>query len=110
VRSGGNVDVSETLGGSCAGFVSDAPDYDLNFTAGAAGLPLIISVDAGEDTTLVINGPDGSWYCDDDSGEGLNPSVQFNQPATGLYDIWVGTYGSRENVPATLSISELASH
>jgi hypothetical protein len=106
VVSGGTVNVAQTLGNNCTGFVANAPDFDLTFTAGAAGYPLIISVTSTADTTLVINGPDGQWYCDDDSGEGNNPSVRFNAPASGLYDIWIGTYGGASNISSTLTISE----
>lgn len=107
LRSGGSVD-SSRLGNGCRGFVSTRPDVRLNYSAGS--LPLIISVDSNSDTTLVINGPDGRWYCDDDSGErGLNPAVRFHSPRSGRYEIWVGTYGSASNQPARLHISELGS-
>ena len=66
VRSGGEINAA-TISQSCQGFISNAPDVRLNYTAGS--LPLIISVAADADTTLVVNGPDGSWYCDDDGGE-----------------------------------------
>ena len=107
VRSGGEINAS-TISQSCQGFISNAPDVRLNYTAGS--LPLIISVAADADTTLVVNGPDGSWYCDDDGGEqGLNPMVRFNAPASGQYDIWIGTYGNASLQPAQLNISELTS-
>ena len=69
---------------------------------------LIISVASGEDTTLVINGPDGQWYCDDDTN-GVNPMVRFESPGSGQYDIYVGHYGQNRGVPARLYISELTS-
>jgi hypothetical protein len=107
VRSGGEINAA-TISQSCQGFVSNAPDVRLNYTAGS--LPLIISVAAEADTTLVVNGPDGSWYCDDDGGEnGMNPMVRFNAPASGQYDIWIGTYGNASLQPAQLNISELTS-
>jgi hypothetical protein len=107
VRSGGAINAA-TIANTCAGFISSAPDIRLNYTAGS--LPLIISVAADTDTSLVVNGPDGSWYCDDDSGvNGLNPMVRFNQPASGQYDIWIGTVGSNELHPARLYVSELTS-
>ena len=107
VRSGGEINAA-TISQSCQGFISNAPDVRLNYTAGS--LPLIISVAADADTTLVVNGPDGSWYCDDDGGEnGLNPMVRFNAPASGQYDIWIGTYGNTSLQPAQLHISELTS-
>jgi len=106
VLSGGRIDASQTVSSSCRGFVAEAPDVRLNFTAGS--LPLIISVNSSADTTLVVNGPDGQWYCDDDGGNaGLNPSLRFGTPASGQYDIWVGTYGNASNQPAVVSISEL---
>ncbi len=105
VQSGGSIDSSH-LGGACRGFVANAPDVRLNFTGG--NLPLIISVAASADTTLVVNAPDGRWYCDDDSGNaGMNPMVRFNGPQSGQYDIWIGTYGNSSLQPAQLHISEL---
>ncbi len=107
VRSGGNINV-ENLSANCRGFISNAPDVRLVYSAGS--LPLIISANASADTTLVVNAPDGSWYCDDDGGErGLNPSVRFNNPQSGRYEIWVGTYGNASLQPADLHISELYS-
>ncbi|HRH21034.1 MAG TPA: peptidase, partial [Brevundimonas sp.] len=83
------------------------PDFELTYSAGS--LPLIISVNSNADTTLVVNAPDARWYCDDDGGNGLNPSLRWNAPMSGTYDIWVGTFGGG-NAPATLSISELYSY
>ena len=108
VRSGGEIN-AQTINGSCQGFISNAPDVRLVFEAGSS-LPLILSVAAAADTTLVVNAPDGRWYCDDDGGEGgLNPMVRFNAPASGRYEIWVGTYGSPTLRNARLHISELYS-
>ena len=107
VSSGGEINAS-SIDASCQGFVSDAPDVRLIYHAGS--LPLIISVASRADTTLVVNAPDGSWHCDDDSGvNGLNPMIRFDKPASGRYEIWVGTYGSATLERARLHISELAS-
>ena len=57
----------------------------------------------GPDT---ITCPDGQWHCDDDSGDGTNAQVRFAKPASGVYDIWVGTYSGGTN-PARLEITEL---
>jgi hypothetical protein len=106
VRSGGSLN-AQSLSPSCAGFISQAPDVRLHFDSGS--LPLIISVDARADTTLVVNAPDGTWYCDDDAGNGVNPMVRFNRPQSGRYEIWVGTYANASLQPADLYISELTS-
>ena len=107
LRAGGNLDASN-ISSSCRGFITNAPDVRLHYEPGS--FPLIISVASGSDTTLVVNGPDGSYYCDDDGGEnGLNPAVRFNSPSGGRYEIWVGTYSSGSTQPAELHISELGS-
>ncbi|KLE35537.1 hypothetical protein [Aurantiacibacter luteus] len=108
VQSGGSVDASG-ISSDCAGYISDAPDVRLNYGQGSGTLPLIIGAMADSDTTLVINAPDGSWYCDDDRGADLNPLIRFHQPQAGQYDIWVGTYGGSDLHPARLYITELES-
>jgi protease YdgD len=97
-------------GGTCAGFVSDAPDFRVNYEAGTT-YPLSFYAESLADLVLLVNAPDGSWHCNDDH-TGLDPAVTFETPLSGQYDIWVGTYsptpgGSPE---ATLSITELAPH
>jgi hypothetical protein len=107
VQSGGSINAN-TLSSSCRGFIANAPDVRLNYRSGS--FPLIISANSSADTTLVVNAPDGSWYCDDDSGNaGMNPMVRFNSPQGGQYDIWIGTYGSASLQPAQLHISEIGS-
>lgn len=107
LQSGGSIDATR-LGGDCKGMIASAPDYRINYTAGTS-LPLILSVASSTDTTLVVNGPDGRWYCNDDGPNGINPSVRFNHPTSGQYDVWVGTYGGSGLHAATLAISELTS-
>ena len=105
LSSGGSIDASRVASG-CSGFIANAPDVRLNYDAGS--LPLIFAVASNADTTLVINGPDGSWYCDDDSGGNLDPEIAFSRPSSGQYDIWVGTYAAAEIHAAELYISEIA--
>lgn len=104
LTAGGSIDAS-SIGSPCTGSIARAPDYELTYSAGS--LPLYIYVNASSDTTLVVNGPDAQWYCDDDSNGGTNPQVTFNTPRSGTYDIWVGTFGGG-TASATLHISELA--
>jgi hypothetical protein len=90
ITAGGTIDASNAASG-CVGQISNAPDFEVTYSAGS--LPLVFRTQANSDTTLIVNGPDGLWYCDDDSGEGLNAQVTFSKPQSGTYDIWVGTYG-----------------
>lgn len=102
--AGGGIDAGRAASG-CVGNISSAPDVRVNWSGGG-NLPLVFSTRSGSDTTLVINGPDGRWFCDDDSGGGLNARVIFRGAPAGQYDIWIGTFGSQP-APATLSISEI---
>lgn len=92
VVAGGDVDAAR-LGRGCVGKISDAPDFRLTYDAD--GLPLAFRTRAASDTTLVINGPDGTWYCDDDSWSDGDAEVRFNRPQSGVYDVWIGTYGDQ---------------
>ncbi|WP_291841715.1 peptidase S1 [Maricaulis sp.] len=104
ITAGGTIQASN-LSSSCAGMIANAPDFRLNFNAGS--LPLYISAYSNSDTTLVVNAPDGSWYCNDDT-HGLNPSLAWGSPMSGQYDIWIGTYGTNSDLAnSTLHISEL---
>jgi Bacterial SH3 domain len=105
VVSGGSVNVSY-LGGSCRGFATAAPDYRVTYTAGSATL-LRFYVSSGADTTLIINDAGGGWRCADDT-YGFNPAIDFNNPPSGVYDIWVGNFSGGASNSATLSVTELA--
>lgn len=109
ISAGGAIDASVLNQPGCVGFVAQAPDFRVNWTAGSGSLPLIFSVASDSDTTLVINDAQGNWVCDDDGGEqGLNPSVRFEAPASGQYDVWVGTYSEGELQDSTLNVSEVS--
>ncbi|WP_230086056.1 hypothetical protein [Halomonas sp. 328] len=105
LSAGGSTQVTSSLGSGCTGYVhAGAPDVDLYYTAGS--LPLYIHVESRADTTLVINAPDGRWYCNDDA-IGLNPMVSFPKAQSGMYNIWVGVWGNNELRDATLNITEI---
>lgn len=108
LMAGGDVDAASKFE-DCQGYVSAAPDVRLFWEGESqSGLTIKISAISNADTTLIVNGPDGSWYCDDDSGEDSNPSVELS-PIAGRYEIWVGTYSSGEIKKAVLGVSEVSS-
>ena len=76
----------------------------------AVVMDLYFSIQASEDTALVINTPDGNRICDDDSGGGLDSSIHFNNPDDGVYDVWIVTYSSKNTYHAILHISELGAY
>ncbi|MEJ0061606.1 MAG: hypothetical protein WDM79_19470 [Terricaulis sp.] len=109
VLAGGDIDMARRQS-SCAGFITDQPDVRVMFTEGDGSMPLIFSAHSTADTTLIINGADGLWYCDDDGGVlGLNPMLIFDHPLSGQYDIWVGNLEEGRFAPAHLAVSEHSS-
>ena len=103
VYAGGDRDAS-TIAGGCTGMISDSAQLNLSFTG--YGGPLIIHAYSEADTSLVVNGPDGRWYCNDDT-EGLNPRVNWNVAGSGIYNIYVGAVsGNAQGVPVVISLEE----
>ncbi|MFW6247673.1 MAG: hypothetical protein ACOC3H_00980, partial [bacterium] len=71
------------------GFVADAPDLDLYYDGDDPMLCVYVT-NAGADTVLLVNAPDGEWHFNDNA-DGRDPGVVFHEPPAGVYDIWVGT-------------------
>jgi hypothetical protein len=102
LTAGGSISVNR---GNCSyGKVASSPDVDLYWNG--SGSTLYIFVVAGEDTTLLVNTPSANWRCDDDSFGDRDPILLIPKAPSGLYNIWVGTYGS-DMISATLFVSEL---
>ena len=107
LKAGGNLSASDRFD-NCQGYITETPDVRLYWDGSGKGSPnLTISAISNADTTLIVNGPDGKWYCDDDSGEDSNPLLTLT-PMNGRYEIWVGTYSDDETKNAVLSISEVS--
>jgi hypothetical protein len=104
VTSGGTIRASN-LFTNCTGWVADNVDFAVHYTAGSFNLT--ISNTSNADTTLIVQAPNGNWYCDDDSGPGLNPTITIGNPGSGTYSVWVGSYRQGEYAQSTLSVSEL---
>ncbi|NDJ78762.1 MAG: SH3 domain-containing protein [Chloroflexi bacterium] len=110
VTAGGSLNAEFAADFSCRGGVERAPDFELRYT-GDIAQRLRFYFESPGDTTLVINGPSGGWYCNDDYGGSLSPMVEFLDPREGTYDIWVGTYASSggDYITGTLNITERSS-
>ncbi|MFO7954986.1 hypothetical protein [Thioalkalivibrio sp.] len=105
LSAGGSTEVGGGLAPGCRGRIHEAaPDVDLNYEAG--GSHLFVHVESKVDTSLVIFGPDGRWYCNDDFAS-LDPVVVFHNPRSGNYNIWVGVVGDAELADAELRITEM---
>lgn len=93
MTTGGDVNVSY-LGSSCSGFATAAPDLRIYFK-GTNG-----------DPSMVVNDPYGNFYCVDDSFGTVNPTIDFNNPAGGTYDVWIDSYAANTTLSGTLYITE----
>ncbi len=102
--AGGTIDASD-LGNGCVGMISEAPDYRVHYTAGK-GTKLTFRASSDSDVTLVINGPNGRFSCNDDAGSSTNAGIVYRTPLSGQYDVWVGTFG-RDTASTRLRITEM---
>lgn len=90
--AGGLTDAS-SLGPGCIGNIGSDPDHVVTLSAAIPNLRFFARAD--EDITLVIQQPDGSYICNDDT-EGLNPVVTAANFPAGEYKVWVGSYASED--------------
>ena len=74
LTSGGSRPASN-ISSSCRGWIANAPDFSVYYTAGST-FDLTIGAVSETDTTLVVNGPTGNWFCDDDSGAVISNIIQ----------------------------------
>ncbi len=103
VVSGGDVAVKALrLGDNCLGFAAADPDVEMMLDGARERITFLIAAD--DDTTLIINRPDGSWSCNDDTN-GLNPALVFFDAAPGAYQIWIGSYAAATYDDATLYVA-----
>ena len=103
VTAGGSEDTNSS--GNCsARYLSSMPNVRVIYEAGEYPLRFFID-DPVSDTTLAIHAPDGSWYCVDDSA-GLQPIIDFQNPLSGQYNVFVGNFFSDQLPTVSLQITE----
>ena len=98
----------------CTGWYHDAPNAEIYYNAN--GTPLSIMVkqanEASVDTELAVRAPGGLWLCDDNSSMGTEPILTFSNPASGIYDVYVGSQArhTTETVVLAFSASDMRRH
>jgi len=104
VTAGGSQSLRD-CGWPHSGYVISSPDFEFQIAGMEQYNRLEIRAVASCDTVLLVNAANGNWFFDDDSHGNLNPSVNLYgaDAASGVYDIWVGTYG-RDLCSATLQM------
>lgn len=94
--AGGPTDGS-TLGDGCIGMFPTSPQHTVNVGAAIPMLRVLVNAGPSNDTTLAVRRPDGTYVCNDDSGDpgnGLNPVAEVANAAPGEYQIFVGGYAA----------------
>lgn len=101
-----NIANRDPAGNPCTGFADPNPDHILTLESDFPSLT--VSVDSGEDTTLLIQGPnDNSVYCGQDiSRSNLDAQIVLNDLQAGTYRIWVGAHDQGQRFDYTLSVQE----
>ena len=98
------------LGSGCSGYTTSAPTFSVNYTSGAFPTLRFYFIGGGGDTTMIINTPGGGYVCVDDSFGTLNPTIDFNSPSSGRYDVWIATYSEAGSIGGTLYVTENTSN
>ncbi|HJL14295.1 MAG TPA: hypothetical protein RMH99_01495 [Sandaracinaceae bacterium LLY-WYZ-13_1] len=77
---------------ACRGHVGAAPDLVVLTTIDR---DVTITAEDRADLTLIVRGPSGALVCDDDSGEGRDPSIRRTL-RPGAHQVWVGAFRGTE--------------
>ncbi|HJL17921.1 MAG TPA: hypothetical protein RMH99_19810 [Sandaracinaceae bacterium LLY-WYZ-13_1] len=87
----------------CVGYIGEAPNFVIRVED---EIPVVqIEASSSEDTALVVQTPDGTYVCDDDSAGSQNPRVESPFPP-GDYQVYVATYRRNDRGASyTLSVA-----
>jgi hypothetical protein len=101
-----NIATTDEDGNLCAGFADTNPDHILTLESDFSNLT--VTVNSGQDTTLLVQGPDdNSVYCGQDiSRSNLDAQVSHANWQAGTYRIWVGAHDQGQRFGYTLTVSE----
>ena len=98
---------AEEAGPDCTGDINQMrPDATLTLAAPEPVLAFAASAD-GPDTTLLVVGPDGAIYCNDDAIN-YDPAIVLTDAVAGDYAIWVGVRGTGAGQEARLVVGRQA--
>jgi hypothetical protein len=103
VQAGGPVEASRH-GGDCRGHVGFAPHFRVALEDARS---VRFMAQGNNDLTIVVRGPSGQWWCNDDS-DGLNPMVELSAVTPGTYLVYIGTYGSDRSLANALVTTNLS--
>jgi hypothetical protein len=88
---------------SCRGWIATVPNHELHINSDVPMLRFVVNGDP-HDTTLVVELPDGTFACNDDT-HGLNPAVTVRPMRAGAVRVWVGAFSEGEEGAYRLSVT-----
>ena len=78
---------------SCLGFAASQASHEFQFASPPKRLTFTVDSFDNVDTTLVVQAPDGQWFCGDDISEmDKDAVITISSPGPGAYQVWVGTF------------------
>lgn len=89
----------------CIGFGDPTPDHIMTLEKDFPKLKLQVN-SRGNDTTLVIQGSNGTVRCGDDTGSNKDASITGTNWKAGNYEIWVGSFDAGQRWNYSLSARE----
>jgi hypothetical protein len=96
------------LGTECTGVTGVAPDFTVHFVAGASPLLRFFWIPGnGVDSMMIVNDPAGNYSCNNDSFGTAYPTVDFMNPKSGSYRVWIGHFAYTD-ITGTLLVTESA--
>lgn len=103
VTAGGPLNLAQCGSVPGYGYMTQAPSFTITYDAQDRGLDLDFRVEAQCDTLMLINDSGAAWHFNDDEDGTLNPRLRLAAAPSGVYDVWVGTFGTG-SCPATLVV------
>ena len=106
-RTDGSYDLSsiaktDKAGNPCIGYASVNPDHVMILEENVSQLKLEVDSN-GQDTTLVISGPDNFIHCDFGTNDTPDAAIKDLNLPSGKYKIWVGSIEPEQNWDYRLS-------
>jgi putative hemolysin len=103
VNAGGQVDASVLIA-DCEGFINTEPVVTVEWSGTAPFVKAFFVSD--DDPTMVVGTPDGRLLCNDDANDQLlDPRIRIDDPITGTYKIWLGSYARNQLIPGVLVLT-----
>lgn len=90
---------------ACLGFSDSTPDHTMILETDFPQLTLQVN-SGGQDTTIVVKGPNGKIWCGDDSGSDKDASISDRSWPKGTYSIWVGAFEENQRWSYRLTARE----